>query len=172
MKKLIAFLSFAYLLMPSAVSAHCPLCVAGAAAGITLTRWIGVDDSITGVWIAALLGAMSFWVYSWLLSKKIKFVEKYQLAIKPSIYLVIFLTTLWSFYKFRLIIRMSQIFGLDKLTFGMLTGGVLFYLVDILDDLVIKRNGKVFFPYQRIVISLGSMLFLSVNIYILINFFI
>lgn len=174
MKKLIAFLLMpsAYLLVPSAVSAHCPLCVAGAAAGITLTRWIGVDDSITGVWIAALLGATAFWLYSWLITKDFSFVKKYKQFLKPLIYLAVFVSTIWSFYKFQLVIRMSQIFGFDKLTFGMLTGGVLFYLVDILDDLTIKRKGKVFFPYQRIVVSLGSMLFLSIGIYILINFYI
>lgn len=156
---------------PSAL-AHCPLCVAGAAAGVTLTRWVGIDDSITGVWIAALLGATSFWFYSWLLGKKIKFIEKYKLVIKPFIYLTIFLLTLWSFYKFQLIIRMTQIFGFDKLTFGMLIGGALFYLVDVGDNYLIGRAGKVYFPYQRVVVSLGSMVVLSLLTYILINFFI
>lgn len=152
--------------------AHCPLCVAGAAFGITLTRWIGVDDSITGVWVAALLGAMSFWVYSLLLKKDLAIVKKYKAFLKPLIYIVIFVSTLWSFYKFQLIIRMSQIFGLDKLTFGMISGGLLFYLIDIGDNLLIKKMGKVLFPYQRVVMSLGSMVILSLVIYILINFYI
>lgn len=160
----------AYLLMPGVVYAHCPLCVAGAAFGITLTRWIGVDDSITGVWIAALLGASSFWLYSWLLGKKIEKVEKYKKILKPLIYVLVFVSTLWSFYQFRLIVRMSQLFGFDKLTFGMLTGGILFYLIDVGDNFLIKKNGKVFFPYQRIVFGLGSMVILSLLIYILINF--
>ena len=157
---------------PAPVSAHCPLCVAGAVVGVTLTRWIGIDDSITGVWIAALLGSMSFWFYAWLISKKVKQIEKYKTILKPLIYVLVFGSTLWSFYKFQLIIRMTQIFGLDKLTFGMLTGSLLFYLVDIGDNLLIKKAGKVFFPYQRIVFSLGSMVILSLTIYILINFFI
>jgi len=154
------------------VSAHCPLCVAGAAFGITLTRWVGVDDSITGVWIGALLGSMSFWLYSWLLGKKWKFFKENRKIFKPLIYIVIFASTLWSFYKFQLIIRMSQLFGLDKLTFGMLTGSVVFYLVDILDNALIKKNGKVYFPYQRVVVSLGAVFVLSFAIYILINYFI
>ena len=58
------FLQFTFsFLILSEAKAHCPLCAAGAAVGITLTRWIGIDDSITGVWIAALLGSMSFWFY-------------------------------------------------------------------------------------------------------------
>lgn len=171
-----ASLSFLILLssflIPPSAEAHCPLCVAGAAAGVTLTRWVGIDDSITGVWIAALLGAMSFWFYSWLLSKKIERVEKYKLIVKPFVYLLTFSLTIWSFYKFQLIIRMTQIFGFDKLTFGMLTGGILFYLVDATDNALIRRVGKVYFPYQRVVFSLGAMVVLSLIVYILINFFI
>ncbi|EKE13373.1 MAG: hypothetical protein ACD_13C00022G0014 [uncultured bacterium] len=161
-----------FIATPSSVSAHCPLCVAGAAAGVTLTRWVGIDDSITGVWIATLLGSSSFWLYSWLISKKIKQVEKYKKILKPAIYILVFASTIWSFYKFQLVIRMTQIFGLDKLTFGMLAGAILFYLVDIGDNFLIKRAGKVYFPYQRVVFSLGSMVVLSLVIYILINFFI
>lgn len=150
---------------PAPVLAHCPLCVAGAAVGITLTRWLGVDDSITGVWVAALLGAMSLWLYNWLMGKKIKSVEKYKALLKPLIYFLVFASTIWSFYKFQLIIRMTQIFGFDKLTFGMLAGGILFYIVDSI-------KLKHYFNYQKIVISLGSMIILSLAIYILINFFI
>ena len=156
MKKVAALLIVpgAYLLMPRVVFAHCPLCVAGAAAGVTLTRWIGVDDSITGVWLAALLGAMSFW-----LSSRLK------LVFRPFMYITVFALTIWSFYQFKLVIRMSQVFGMDKLTFGMITGGALFYLVDLIKI-------KHYFNCQRIVISLGSMVILSLAIYILINYYI
>lgn len=165
--KILAFFMVlvSFLIHPGISLAHCPLCVAGAAAGVTLTRWIGVDDSITGVWIAAVLGAMSFWLFNWLLGRKIKIIEKNRELIRPAIYILIWGMTLWSFYKFQLIIRMSQIWGLDKLTFGMLAGGTLFYLVD---SLKIKH----YFNYQKIVVSLGSMTILSLLIYILINFFI
>ena len=160
--------------------AHCPLCVAGAAAGVTLTRWIGVDDSITGVWIGALLGSASFWTYSAVLrrlpllssfrrNRVLKYTEN---VLKPIIYLLVFALTIWSFYKFQLVIRMSQIMGLDKLTFGILTGGVVFYLVDIANKYLVKKDGRVFFPYQRMALSLGSVVFLSVSIYILINYYI
>jgi hypothetical protein len=64
--KLLAFflVPVTLMLVPRVAFAHCPLCVAGAVAGVSVTRWIGVDDSITGVWIAALLGATSFWTDS------------------------------------------------------------------------------------------------------------
>ena len=148
------------------VLAHCPLCVAGAAAGITLTRWIGVDDSVTGVWMAALLGATSFWSSSWIQAKwGSKINSKYRPFLKPTVYLLVFGLTLWSFYKFQLIIRMSQIMGLDKLTFGIVVGGLFFYLID---QIKIKR----YFPYQKMAISLGSMTILSLAVYVFINYII
>jgi hypothetical protein len=170
--KLLAFLSTVsllavrFLVFPVSAQAHCPLCVAGAAAGVTLTRWIGVDDSITGVWIGALLGSMSLWFSSWILIKSER-LRKWKLrpVIKPFIYILVFATTLWSFYQFKLIIRMSQLFGLDKLTFGMLAGSILFYTIDLIKI-------KHYFNYQRIVISLGLLSILSLIIYILINFYI
>src|SRR3989344_5772289 len=157
------------LITPSLVFAHCPLCVAGAAAGITLTRWVGVDDSITGIWIGALLGSLAFWLSRSLGRKNKIFFNRY---VGILIYLLIFVTTLWSFYKFNLIIRMDSIFGFDKLTFGMILGSVIFYLVDILNIFIKRKNGKRLFPYQSMVFSLGSMVMTSIAVYILINYYI
>src|SRR3989344_8798334 len=85
--------------------AHCPLCVAGAAAGITLTRWVGVDDSITGIWIGAFLGASAFWLLRLLGQRNKIFFNRF---VGAGIYILIFITTLWSFYKFKLVIRMED----------------------------------------------------------------
>lgn len=150
-----------------AALAHCPLCVAGAGAGLSLSRLLGIDDSITGVWLAAFLGAISFWTETAFIKDK-----ELKLTLRPLIYIGIFVATIWSFYKFNLVVKHGEIFGMDKLTFGMLVGGVAFYLVDVIDDLIIKKKGKVLFPYQRIIVSLGTMLFLSIGIYILINYYI
>ncbi len=150
-------------------SAHCPLCVAGAAAGITLTRWIGVDDSITGIWIGAFLGASSFWLLRILGQKNKIFFNRF---IGFIVYVFIFVVTLWSFYKFNLVGKMGDVFGFDKLTFGMVVGALVFYLVDILNGFIKKKNGKSLFPYQSMVFSLSSIVFTSLGMYVLINYYI
>ena len=169
MKKLLLFPLglIGFLISAPPAYAHCPLCVAGAGVGLTLSRLLGIDDSITGVWIAAFLGAVAFWTETALIKDK-----ELKLTLRPLIYIGIFVATIWSFYKFNLIVKHGEIFGLDKLTFGMLVGGVAFYLVDIIDDLIIKKKGKVFFPYQRIIVSLGTILLLSIGMYVLINYYI
>ena len=154
---------------PKEIQAHCPLCVAGAAAGITLTRWVGVDDSITGIWIGAFLGAATFWLLRSLGQRNKLFFKRF---VGVGIYILVFITTLWSFYKFKLIIRMDNIFGFDKLTFGMILGSAVFYLVDLVNVFLKRKNGKSFFPYQSMVFSLGSVIVSSVAMYILINYYI
>jgi hypothetical protein len=155
-----------YLLLPATIFAHCPLCVAGAGAGLSFSRILGVDDSITGVWIAAFLGAMSLWI-----AGSIK--KTYIPAQSTVIYVAILATTLLSFYQFGLISEHNGLIGqTPKLTFGMLVGGVVFYLIDKQNTLIRLLKGRVLFPYQPIVFSLGAMLVLSLGIYFLINFYI
>lgn len=158
-----------YSVFTPSVSAHCPLCVAGAGVGLTLSRWVGLDDSITGLWMGAFLGAMSFWLYSSLI-KKIK--KPNLIWLKPVIYILIFASSIWSFYKFNLVLKMGRMFGLDKLTFGIIAGGIGFYLVDEVNNLLIRIKGKTLFPYQRIVTGLGSILLLSLLDYYLIGYYI
>ena len=181
MKKVFSFfLALAGLIFfPAAAYAHCPLCVGGAAVGLSVARFLGIDDAITGVWLAALIGAISFWFDSWL-AKKTKVQPN---ILRPATYIAFFGLTILSFYAFNdyMISKLrfylinphaGQIFGVDKLTFGVASGGALFYLVDALDNYIIRKNGRVYFPYQRIVVSLGSILVLSIGLYILINYFI
>lgn len=148
------------------VSAHCPLCVAGAGAGLTLSRFLGIDDSITGIWIAAFLGATALWIANSIRKKHVPL----QSAL---IYIVVFATTLWSFYKFNLVNNHAGlIMGVPKITFGILSGAVVFYLIDVLNNLIKKTKGKVLFSYQPIVFSLGAMVLLSFAMFIFINYFI
>lgn len=167
-------------LFATTVSAHCPLCVGGAALGLSVARFFGIDDSISGVWLAALLGAISFWSERPIAAKiKSASLKKY---LRPALYLIIFGFTIWTFYAFNdyaieklkfylLNLHAGTIIGLPKLIFGMVVGGILFYLVDFLDDTLIKRNGKVYFPYQRVIVSLGASLILSLILYLVVNYY-
>lgn len=168
--------SFLRLIFPVSASAHCPLCVAGAGVGLSVARFLGIDDSISGIWLGAFLAAISFWMDA-SISKKLK-----HFLVRPLTYIAMFTVTIWSIYafndistnnlKFFLINKHSGlILGMDKLIFGMVTGGVVFYLVDIINGLIIKKNGKVLFPFQRLLTSLGSMVILSMVVYVLINYF-
>jgi hypothetical protein len=151
------------------VFAHCPLCVAGAGAGLTLSRFLGIDDSITGIWLGAFIGALAFWTQRILGQRNNFFLAR---GVGILIYILFFVLTVLSFYRFNLVVRHGDIFGFDKLTFGMVLGGVVFYFVDLLNTYLRRKNGKALFPYQSVVLSLGSIIFASILVYILINYFI
>ncbi|MBI3397337.1 hypothetical protein HY045_02575, partial [Candidatus Woesebacteria bacterium] len=163
------------LILPTGVSAHCPLCVAGAGIGLSVARFFGIDDSISGIWLGAFLAAVSFWIDT-SLSKKIK-----HFLVRPLTYVAMFAVTIWSIYAFNDIATSNfkffllnkhagSVLGMDKLIFGMVTGGIVFYLVDLVNSFIIRRNGKVLFPFQRLLVSLGSMVLLSMVVYLLINY--
>ncbi len=152
------------LLNPPLAHAHCPLCVAGAGAGLSLSRILGIDDSITGIWFAAFLGAMSLW-FANTLNKR--FIPMQSFVI----YLATFLLTVLSFYKFGLVNEHNGlILNLPKLVFGVVFGGAIFYSTDLINQAIKKSKGKVLFPYQPIIFSLGAMLLLSFVVFYLINY--
>lgn len=150
---------------PSAY-AHCPLCVAGAGVGLAVSRYLGIDDSISGIWIAAFLGATALWTSG--------YIKKKYLPLQDAlIYLSFFALTIWSFYKFNLVtIHAGIIMGVPKVIFGMIFGGVLFYIVEVINQLIRQIKGRVLFPYQPVVFSLSTMFLASVADYIFINYYI
>jgi hypothetical protein len=165
---LILFLIISYLLPPKA-SAHCPLCVAGAGAGLTLSRILGIDDSITGIWLGAFIGALSFWFQRTVSLKYKIFQGKIANFL---VYTTFQILSIWSFYKFNLVTKHSDILGYDKLTFGIVIGAATFYLADILNQLIKARMGKSILPYQSIIVSMGAVALSSSAVFILINYFI
>jgi predicted transporter len=58
----------------------CPVCIAGAIAGLAVARELGISDLISGVWIGAITAASVFYVNNLLIRKYGKW-YKYQTPI-------------------------------------------------------------------------------------------
>jgi uncharacterized membrane protein (DUF485 family) len=138
----------------------CPICSIGIVVSLGLSRWLKVDDSISGLWIGALLLALSIWTLNWLFRKRDK---------KPVILLPVFIVAYWllaflPLYATKVISNTNclTILGLNRLVFGSLLGIVLTGLTLFLDKLVREpRRGKALFPYQKVIIPLGALLIAS-----------
>lgn len=128
----------------------CPICSIGIVTGLGLSRWLKVDDSISGLWIGALLLGLSLWTFNWLLRKREK---------KPIIILIIVLIAYWLFAFIPLyatdVINNSckTILGLNRLVFGSVLGIILFSAT-----FLIKKG---LFPYQRLIIPLSVLVIAS-----------
>jgi hypothetical protein len=152
------------------VSAHCPLCTAGAVAGVGITRAYGVDDSITGLLLGGFVASTGLWISGWLKKKKINFpAQSSILVILSFLLLAIPMYIKGMIIDFKMVMSMPQthsmlgmgIYGIDNLLFGMITGTLLISGVFSLSDHLKGKKGKRLFMYQGLVFMLVSLVLFS-----------
>ena len=60
----------------------CQLCTIAVIGGLGISRFLGVDDLITAIWIGALILSTSFWTLNWIDAKWQKLqINKYKVLI-------------------------------------------------------------------------------------------
>lgn len=148
------------------VLAVCPICTIAVSAGVGFSRWLGISDTITGLWIGGLIVSMISWTESWLEGKNIRFKGRifinilayYGLAIIPLYYAGILgnpLNTLCAC-------------GLDKLLFGIIAGSSAFWFgASWYFHLKEKNNGQAYFPFQKVVMPIAPLIIMSIIFYFL-----
>jgi hypothetical protein len=146
------------LFVPGTAYAMCPVCTVAVGAGIGLSRWLGVDDTVTGLWIGAIIISMSMWTINWLEKKKIKFIIR-DLSVYAVYIAAIFIPL---YYKDIIGHPLNQLWGIDKLALGMAVGAVAFYLTAGMYLAMKKRHDNhAHFPFQKIVMTVGILILLS-----------
>jgi len=139
-------------LLPPTVMAHCPLCTAAVGTGLVITRSMGIDDSLVGVWIGAFIISTGLWLNKFL-AKRFR-----TIPFQKSIILVaFFLLTVVPFYFTGLITFQSTMFGVDRLLFGTLLGCAL-TLVGFGASKAIRNNNKPLIPFQTIALTIGVLI--------------
>ncbi|MCX6721499.1 MAG: hypothetical protein NT026_02790 [Candidatus Staskawiczbacteria bacterium] len=143
----------------------CPVCVVAIGAGLGLSRWFGIDDVVTSIWIGALLTALIIWTLVWMKNKKLDFPDD-GVAITLS---YVLLTYIPLYYAGIVGHPLNKIFGLDKIIFGSAIGATAFFIGHWI-NLYLKRgnNGKARFAYQKVVLPVATLLITSLIFYLLI----
>jgi len=161
-------------------SAHCPLCTTGAAIGVGFARAYGVDDSIVGLFLGALIASTALWFNKWL-KKKVNFpMQELALVVASFLLLVI------PFYYAGLITNIDMVksmpthhgmtgfgilgladFGVDKLLFGTIIGTLAIWGIFNLSDYVKKKNGKVIWPYQGLSFMVVALALLTLIFWVM-----
>lgn len=138
--------------------AVCPVCTVAVVAGVGLSRYLGIDDTIAGVWVGAVTVVMVLWTIVWLNKKNYRWPLR-DLLMWVLWYAVVVLPLVWTDVVGH---PLNQLWGVDKLLFGIIFGSIIFYFADASTDwLKQKNNGKVFFPLQRVVVPVVSLLIFS-----------
>jgi len=154
------------LLTSQLVLAVCPVCTIAVAGGVEFSRWLGVDDSITGAWIGGLIISMSLWLVNWLRGKKINFrgLSAGQAGLTAASLVLFYGATLLSLYWMKLIWveNCQKLWGYDKLLVGIVFGSLAFVIGAGLNAYLKKSNlGKAYFPFQKVVLPVGFLIIVS-----------
>jgi hypothetical protein len=149
-------------LVPKAL-AVCPVCTIAVGAGLGLSRWLGIDDTVSGIWVGGLILSMSFWIDDWLVKKNIKI--NYQLPL--TIIAMYALTLLPLKYQGVIGHPFNQIFGVDKLIFGIILGSFVFIAGIYADKKVRSIKGHQLFDFQKVVFPVSALFIFSVIMFII-----
>jgi len=160
-----AILLFGLLLAKQSL-AVCPVCTIAIAGGIGLSRWLGVDDSVSGVWVGGLIISSIIWFLYWLDKKQIHFKFR-RLIVAALFYLIVVLPLYWTGIIGH---PYNKFCGMDKLLFGIISGSVAFLIGNWLSNLLKKKNqGKSFFRFQKVVFPILFLIILSAIFFFLVK---
>lgn len=166
--KLFLFLGavFSGLFFANITIAVCPVCIVAIGTCVGLSRWLGVDDTISGTWIGALIIALIIWTLNWLKQKNIKFPFK-KILVAAAYYIF----TVVPLYMAGIMGHpLNKILGIDKILFGIIMGTIVFLFAISVNNFFKKiNNNKVYFPYQKVVIPLLFLIIISVILHFVIG---
>jgi len=161
----IALLSVIFLALGKPAAAICPVCVVAVGAGLGLSEYLGIDNTIAGLWIGGLLVALSLWTIDYFQKKNWTWGNTYLRDI--SIFILYYALTIWPLWAENMIGQNNQmLWGIDKLILGIIIGSLVFILSNLSYAYLKKKNGgKAYFPFQKVAIPITSLLIFSFIFY-------
>ncbi len=154
------------ILFPVPTQAVCPICTFAVGAGLGISRWLGIDDAITGLWIGALATSSGMWFGDWLKSKKVG--SNILLTINYFSFHILLIPTL---YLLKIAGNpFNTLWGVDKIILGIIFGSVAFFLSVVTDRTIKKNNnGKVLVYYQKVILPMFYLSILSFIFHLITN---
>lgn len=159
-----SLLTAAGLSLTPAAQAICPICTIVVSSGVGLSRYLGVDDSVSGLWVGGLTVSAIAWTLDWMERKKINFKGKALLT-----WLGYYALVLSAFYFADFMENPIQTIcscATDKLFLGIVTGSVAFHMGASWYYYTKEKNGgKALFPFQKVVFPVLPLILLTLFFY-------
>lgn len=147
------------------VYAQCPVCVITVGGGLFIANKLGIDDLLVSIWLSSLNTAIAFWFAGAMKNKLLKNGFGWTVA-----FYIITIGTL--VYTKQIGHRFNTFLGIDKIIAGLTLGFIISFKAIWIDRLLRKKNhGKVFFPYQKVIIPLAMLIVSTGIFYYLISVF-
>lgn len=153
-----------YLFVAFPAKAVCPVCAVAVSAGLGLSRYLGIDDTISGLWVGGLILSMSLWTADWLHKRGLKIKMKVLNVASSVVFYAI--TVIPLFYSGIIGHPYNTIYGVDKLLFGTIIGSIIFLLALSLDKTVRRINGHQLFIYQKVAFPVAGLIIMSLIFYL------
>ena len=162
------------MLFVTTAHAACPVCIVGVGGGLLIAEWLGVDDLLVAIWIMGLMCATSFWWAGWLNKKLSKRrsadeAEVAEAAEKVSggkllltngyLWSILMLLLTMSYFVWKEKLGFNYLWGIDRLILGSIMGMAVFFLSQVIEKILRRRNkGKAYFPFQKVIIPISGLL--------------
>jgi hypothetical protein len=145
----VVLLPFLALLFPTSAHAVCPICTVAVGAGLGISRWLGIDDTVTGIWIGGLILSSGLWLADWIGKRGWKVPQKEILSV-----LLFFIFVIPPLYIAKMIgLAGNTLWEVDKVLLGTIFGSSVFLLGVWVDKWLRTTNdGKVYIYYQKVII--------------------
>jgi len=156
------FFLFFSLLISTTAFAVCPLCTFAVGAGIGLTQYCGIDDTVTGLWVGGFIVSLIILTKNWFEKRNIVFY-----GYKTIISMVYYVVTILPLYLSNIIGHtLNKLWGIDKILLGVVIGSIVFFIGSIsYNKLKKKNNNKAYFPFQKVVMPIAPLIILSMIFY-------
>jgi len=156
---LISLLLFLTLFV-SPVSAQCPVCTVAVGGGVLLSRYLGIDDLVIGIWAGAFVISSGLWTATLIKKQFIKYQEWILVVL-------LWITTVLGLKQAGFIGNPTcRIHGHDKLLTGIIAGSLVFLLAYAVDKILRRINktnpGKAHIPYQKVIIPVGLLIIATI----------
>lgn len=137
----------------------CPVCAVVIVSGLSISRFLGVEDCVVGVWVGALLLAMSSGIVLLLKKKNIN-----NIFLNLVIYVLDYcmIIPLYVGKTPQLVFNSKTIFFIDEFLFSVIAGSVVLFFSSKLYYYMKNKNGKPHFPFEKVVLPIVNLIILSI----------
>ncbi len=136
----------------------CAVCTVAIAGGLGISRALGVDDAVIGVWLGSALLALSQWTAYFFEKKGIKnkivkilsYISWYALIIP-----------LYLGETPKIAYNFNKILGVDGFLLSIIMGSLTLFASVKLYRYMKEKNGKPHFPFEKVALPVASLLAVS-----------
>lgn len=145
----------------AAANPACAVCTVAVSAALGVSRELGVDDTVVGVWCGGLLMQIAFWTITFCVRRNWKFHGMGIFFILISLSLIIPLYTMDY-----IVFQARTILGIDAFLLSVLVGAFIILASDVAYRMMKDYNGgHAHFPFEKVVIPVAALAVASVVFY-------